>query len=198
MKNNRINLFNVPLKKVPKGECFQNEKFAKRAQGEKSKIPSLPLKRQGQEEMVGFALILIIVAIIILAFVAITLTRPPGDEIESYEVDSFLQALLQHTTDCRDNLEYLSIQKLIFRCGSGEICLDQRDTCEVLNDTLITLVDNIWKIDEEGGYILTITSGEETMLELSKGNSTRDYKTANQPLSRAGGEPMQISFKAYS
>ena len=167
----------------------------KKAQDKKSKIPSLPLKKQGQEEMVGFALIIIIVAVIILVFVALTLTKPEREEVESYEVESFLQALLQHTTDCEDNIEYLSVQKLIFKCNVKARCLDERDSCVVLNDTLKEIIDNAWLVDD-GGYVLEITSGEDVMLSLSKGNTTSSYQVGSQAFSRAG-ERMMISFKAY-
>ena len=163
-----------------------------KAQGKKQAF-SLPLKKQAQEEMVGFALILIIVSIIIIVFISLTLTKPQTEEVESYKVNSFLQALLQHTTDCEDNLDYLSIQKLIFRCESGGRCLDNRDTCKVLNDTLEDIISDAWRVSEEGGYVLEIISGQDIILSLSKGNKTRSYKGAVQPFST-----MQISFRAYS
>jgi hypothetical protein len=148
----------------------------------------------GQEEMVGFALIIIIVAIIILVFIALTLTRPQGEEVESYEVESFLQALLQHTTDCEDNLEHLSIEKLVFRCNTGGRCLDERDTCEVLNKDIKEIISNSWG---EQGYELSITSEQEVILEIKQGNITSSYKGAIQSFFRSG-EPMQISFRVYS
>ena len=152
--------------------------------------------RLGQEEMVGFALIMIIVAVIILVFIVLTLTKPQTQEIESYEVESFLQALLQHTTDCEDYLEYLSIQKLIFKCKSGGRCLDNRDTCEVLSEILESVISSVWEVKEQVGYELLIISDEDVMLNISKGNITENYRGAIQPFSRAG-QPMQISFKAY-
>lgn len=160
---------------------------------QKCKISSAMPKR-AQEEMVGFGLIIIIVSIIILVFVALTLTRPQAEEVESYEIESFLQALLQHTTDCEDYLEHLSIQKLILRCKNRGRCLDERDTCEVLNETLEEIVEGVWRVKEEGGYELLITSGEKEMLRLSEGNKTNNYKGALQILP---GEDLEVSFKAY-
>jgi hypothetical protein len=167
--------------------------YNKKAQDKKLKIPSLYSKK-AQEEMVGFALIIIIVAVIIIVFISLTLTRPQTEVVESYEVNSFLQVLLQHTTDCEDNLEYLSLQKLIFRCDSGGRCLDDRDTCDVLNDTLEEIISQTWQ--KEQGYELIITSEQEIIYELSYGNVTNTYKGAVQPFSR-GGEAMQVSFKVY-
>ena len=155
------------------------------------------MKKRAQEEMVGFALIMIIVAVIIIVFIALTLTKPKTEEIESYEVESFLQALLQHTTDCEDNLEYLSIQKLIFKCNIRGRCLDERDSCVVLNETLEEVITSAWRIRDGGGYLLEIISGEDVILSLSGGNATSSYKVADQSFSRAG-ESMRISFRAYA
>ena len=42
----------------------------------------------GQEEMIGFVLIIILVAIIILVFLSFSLKKPVKDNVESYEVES--------------------------------------------------------------------------------------------------------------
>ena len=159
--------------------------------GNKSKV--------GQEEMVGFMLIIIIVAVIMLVFLSFYLRDSPKEIVESYEVESFIQAFLQHTTDCRDNLEYLSIRKLIFDCDDGGICLDGRDICEVLDSTLTNLVEESWKVDSDTpikGYELNITSNKEEMLLIKKGNKTNNYRGAMQDFSRSGNL-FEILFTAY-
>ena len=121
--------------------------------------------KKAQEEMIGFALIIIVVAVIILVFIGFSLKSPQKEAVESYEINSFIQSFLQQTSDCRDNLEYLSIQKLIFDCNDGEICLDGRNTCEVLDSTLRGITEESWKIEESPikGYNLEIISnGVET------------------------------------
>ena len=159
------------MKKI-KNKCGQDKK---------SKIFSLPFKK-GQEEMVGFALIIIIVAVIILIFISLTLTKPKAEEIESYEVESFIQALLQYTTDCEYNYEYLSVEKLISRCKTSNKCLDERDTCSVLNEIIDNILNQAWKIENRPpeGYNFTIMSGEDAIISLSKGNQTGNYKGAVQ------------------
>ena len=149
--------------------------------------------KKAQEEMVGFALILIIVSIIILVFVSLTLTSPPSDEIQSTEVENFLQALLQHTTTCEDNLGYLPVQRLILKSKSGGNCLDERSFKEALEQEVEEITDNVWRIDKEGGYTLMITSEQETILEITKGNVSSNYKAAS-PVILPG---VDISFKAY-
>jgi len=149
--------------------------------------------KRAQEEMVGFALIIIIVAIIIIVFVSLTITKP-RQEVESYEVESFIQALLQHTSTCESNLEFLDIQGLISKCKSGFKCLDERDSCEVLNETLKDMVSKSWQIKDRPakGYELKIVSDQKELIAISDGNKTADYKGSIQRLSG-----FDMSFKVY-
>ena len=150
--------------------------------------------KKAQEEMVGFAFIIIIVSVILIIFLSLTFSKPKT-EIESYEVESFVQALLQQTTDCEDYLEHLSVQKLIFRCKGNAICLDGESTCDVLNNTLQELIGKIWQIENRPvkGYVFKIISEQKEFLVISKGNQTSSYKGAVQRLP----EKIDISFKAY-
>ena len=152
-------------------------------------------KRKAQEEMVGFALIMIIVAVIIMVFIGISFSKPKKEEIGSYEVESFLQALLQHNTDCEDNFRALDIRDAIFECRRGGNCIDGRDVCDVLNNTVKSIINEFWKVQE--GYSFRIFSEEEEILSISLGNSSRSYQEGIQPFSRSG-ETLYVSFRAYS
>lgn len=155
--------------------------------------------RKGQEEMLGFALIMIIVAVILVIFLGFSLRKPQKEALESYEVDSFIQAFLPYTSDCKDNLGYVSVQRLLFDCNSGEKCLDGRDTCEVLNSTLKGIVDASWKVEGDRpikGYKLDILSNGEGMILIEKGNLTGSSKGSMQDFSK-GGNLIEIFFIAY-
>lgn len=160
------------------------------------------MKKRAQEQIVGFALIIIIVAVILLVFLGFSLRNSQKENVESYEVKSFVQAFLQYTTDCRDSndLEWLSIKKLIFDCNRGEECLDSRDTCEVLNSTLTKIIEESWKIEGDRpvkGYELDITLNEvDVILSLEKGNITNNYKSSMQDFSKSGNS-FEIFFTAY-
>jgi|TARA_B100001971_G_C18153805_1_gene517345 hypothetical protein len=148
-----------------------------------------------QEEMVGFALIIIVVAVILLVFVGFSLKNQEKETVESYEVESFTQSFLQYTTDCRDNLKTLSIQRLISNCRNNRICLDGRNTCEVLNSTLKGIVEESWKISTETaikGYGLKIVSDGKEMLKFEKGNITVNSKGSVQYFPN-----IEIFFTAY-
>ncbi len=152
--------------------------------------------KKAQEEMVGFGLIIIIVAVILLVFLGFSLRNQQKESVEDYEINSFIQAFLQYTTDCEDNLEYLSIQKLIFDCKNSEKCLDGRDSCEVLNSTLIEIIEESWEVGEDRpikGYELRISSDEAEILFLEKGNITRNYRGSAEYLPKE----VDIYFTAY-
>jgi len=157
------------------------------------------IKKKAQEEMVGFGLIIIIVAVILLIFLGFALRSQQKESVEDYEVNSFIQGFLQYTSDCRNNLEYLSIQKLIFDCNNNEICLDGRSFCDVLNSTLTGIVEESWDIKGDRpikGYELKISSNEAETLLIKKGNSTGNYKGSMQDFSRSGNS-VEIFFTAY-
>ena len=153
--------------------------------------------KKAQEEMLGFALIMIIVAVILLVFLGFSLKSPQKDMVESYEVESFIQAFLQYTSDCEKTYQpnYLSVQKLILECDKGEACLDGRDACEALNSTLKEIVEASWKIEDRPvkAYELTINSDTEEILSFKQGNITRNYKGSVQILPNS----IEILFTAY-
>ena len=157
------------------------------------------INKSAQEEMVGFALIVIIVTVILLILLAFWLKSPKGQGVESYEVESFLQASLQYTTDCRDNFRFLSIQRLIFECNDRQTCSDGRNSCEALESTLRGIIEESWKIQGDRpikGYSLNITSNDEELLSITQGNLTNNYKGSMQDFSKVGDD-FEIIFSAY-
>lgn len=192
----------------------------KRAQEVKSTLPSVPLKiwgkifhtallkKKAQEEMVGFILIIVLVAIILLVFLGFSLNQSPA-EVESYEVNNFIWSFLSYTTDCQDsNNQYYSVQDLIFQCEKNPIgtCLDENNTCEVLNETLKGILNESWDVGENWpnkGYELKIfknsTSGMEPIIPIiGKGNKTNNYKGSSQLFSKSRGREMfYINFRVY-
>ncbi len=159
------------------------------------------INKRGQEEMIGFALIIIIVAVILLVFLAVSLNKSKKESLGTYETSSFVQATLSYTTSCgEDQNSYYSIQKLIIECDrSSGLCLDGRETCDVLNSTLKEILDESWKINENTpikSYELFITSEQAELISLTKGNTTNNYKGAVQEFS-SRGISIVIEFSAY-
>lgn len=169
----------------------------KRAQDQKSTISSAIQNKSGQEEMVGFAMIVIIVAVIILIFINFSIRKEVKEPVESYEIESFIQVLLQYTSECEDYSGYLPLQKVIIKCNGYEKCLDDIEACKVLNETLTQITEESWKFGSNSltkGYYLNITNEEETIFFLEKGNATNNYKGATQML---GKDNLQVKFTSY-
>lgn len=174
-------------------------RFNKKAQDCKCKICSAMPKR-AQEEMIGFVLIVILVAVIMLIFIGFSLRKPQTENLESYEVESFIQSMLQYTSDCKNNFGYLSISELILSCTNAEDCLDKRKSCDVLYTTLKEISEKAWTIQDRPikGYELNILLDNKELIPLlSQGNKTSNYRGSMQDISK-GGKDISIEFKAYS
>jgi hypothetical protein len=157
--------------------------------------------KRAQEEIVGFSMIIVIVAVILLIFLSFSLKGSQKDTVESYEVEGYLQSLLQKTSDCKstDNLEYYSVKKLIFNCYSNEVCLDGKNTCDELLKEIGRISNQSWSVEKDSpikGYILNITVNGEELKALHYGNRTGSYKGASQELSKEGNT-FNLDFKAY-
>ena len=159
----------------------------------------IKINKKGQEEMVGFAFIVIIVAVILIVFLSIAFSGRDDEGPQSFEVESFLQSMLAQTTDCFDGIKYLSIKQLIFDCSESEMCEDSRPTCTVLTEYLGNISDLSWHTGSDTlGYILSVNlNGAPMVQEISVGIITRNYRGASQSFS-AGGNMHYIEFKAYS
>jgi len=156
-----------------------------------------PINKRAQEEIVGFAVIVIIVSIILVFFLIFSLSDK--SEAESYEAKSWLMSSLQYTSSCISGYENLPVQNLIIACYRQEKCQDEKEACEVLNDTLKGIVEESWQVGEEfpvKGYNLEIASGEEKIFLAEKGNSTGSYKGAQQIIPE-GAISIQVLFRAY-
>ena len=152
----------------------------------------------GQEEMIGFALIIILVSVILLVFLAFSLSKPKTEATESYEVNSFLQSTLQYTTACQTSRGLNSIQDLVFECGLKEKCSNDEDTCKILNETLTDILKESWPTGEDRpnkGYELIINAGEEIILNIQEGNITKNCKGSSQILAKSRKE-FSINFEA--
>ena len=149
------------------------------------------MNKKGQEEMVGFAIILVIISVIFLLVLGFSLRKTNEVVLESYEVESFIGAGLQYTTDCEDYSEFLDIQDLIVSCNNEEYCLDGRNACSVLNSTLKDLIVNSWDIKKGSsikGYKMELKTKEKDILSFLEGNETSNSKGDFQEFARKNEE----------
>jgi len=185
----------------------------KRAQDMKSKISSAsPFGKRAQEEMVGFALIIIIVAVIFIVLLSFYLRGSQEKRSESPEANSFLQAILQYTTNCEENSDNITLQKLVYKCDKEELCDNGKKSCDILKENVQDILKASFGEINEGnvqnsvtkGYsfvILKTLSGRETeILNVTRGVVTNNYKGADQalPPSRGNWDNAIIIFDIYS
>ena len=170
--------------------------------------------KKAQEEMIGFVLIVVLVAVIGLIFLKLSLDNSPKEAVDSFEVESFIQSFLQYTTDCGNYREnYLPLRKLISACVNEETCLDTlypkghekgtsgRYSCDVLNSTLTEIIETSWKVEGDRpiqGYELKIVleDGTDIIPMINKGNVTKNFKGVSQPFTPLR-ENYKVDFTVY-
>lgn len=151
--------------------------------------------KKAQSEMVGFGIIVIIVAVIILVVISLLIHKPTNNYVQSYETESFLQGVMQYTTNCTENTHHLSYLDLADFCGNKGICDSGRSSCAVLNETSIGLTSSAWKYGPQNpvkGYEYTVIWGNKTLINFQKGNQTSQKKGSEQNVGR-----VLIKFIAY-
>ena len=172
-----------------------------KGQSKKSKIFSLHPNNRAQEEMVGFSLIIIIIAVILLIFLSFSLKKDNTEEVSNYEVEGFIQSVLHYTTECNDGSEYLSIQKLISECNSAnQKCENGEFACTVLEETIKPMLEESWKIGEKWpnkGYEFKIESESKGILLIQEGDLTGNSKGGVQDFA-VRGEGIYVLFTVYS
>jgi len=156
--------------------------------------------KKSQEEMVGFAIIVVIVFVILLIFLSIYLRKPKEVNTQSYEVKSFVSSFLEYTTNCEDSrLGLLPIRELIFYCYDRKKCLNGIESCEILNSTVQGIVNESWKIGANStyqGYALNISVNGKELLSLAKGNKTRNSRGYGDEFPKRGNS-VEVFFTGY-
>jgi hypothetical protein len=155
---------------------------------------------KGQEEMIGFGVIVVIVSIGLLILLSFLIRSPSKGTTENYQVESFIQSALQYTSECENQIEFLPVQNLIIACDNGEKCLDGSDSCEVLNSTITNLINSGWNVGNQSvvkGYNLKITSNGQDKLTIKEGNQTSNSKGGFQDFARSGNS-YEISLNVYN
>ncbi|MFH1801294.1 MAG: hypothetical protein ABH804_00455 [archaeon] len=154
--------------------------------------------KKAQEEIIGFVLIIILVSVILLIFLLFSLKTSQKEPVESYEVENFLQAMLQYTTECESYTGFFSVQNLIVKCYEDYICLNGKNACDALETTLSEMIEESWKVGEDRtakGYMMNITAENKQIISLKNGNVTGNSRGAVQFL---GARSAEVYFVVYS
>ena len=144
--------------------------------------------KRSQEEIAGFVMIILLVSIIFLVILGIMI-RKPKEMSKDENVKSFLTALLRYTTECeaRANENY-NFADLIKACLNNENCMNNETACFILNKTSYELIGLGFKTSKESeskAYSFKIFNGNNSLINLSKGNFTGNKKGEELPVSIA-------------
>ena len=163
------------------------------------------MNKKAQEEMLGFVLIMLVVAVIFVIFLGLYIRQGAiVEETDSIEISQFLEAIFEYTTDCGPITSPYKIRNLIIKChmDSTEMCLSGRDVCDELRYELRELTEASWDFSENSptrGYLLSVIreapGGEisvfcpdpsnipsDTSCAISGGESTTRTRSAEKPL----------------
>jgi hypothetical protein len=163
---------------------------------------------KAQQEIAGFALIIVIVCIIGVIFLGLSIRHDDKGKT-SAEISDFISASMYYTTDCATGYvpNYKELKDLIKSCYRGEMCLDQRKACTVLNETYSGLISKSFMVKEDSknkAYTLNIyfqdskeDSPIEPLLEINEGifSNCTSKAGASQPIfMNSGNLNVEIEF----
>ena len=167
---------------------------------------SRPAYKKGQQEMVGFVLIVAIVLIALMVFLVISI-RNRTEFKQSDDVENFINVLMAHTTECAIVYEpdYDNVIDLVKNCYNNRKCANlNKMACEYLNESLNLIMekvmetdasiaayelDLIYENDEERSYVIP---------SILKGNCSGSVYGGQQLISVESGKITVIAKFCYS
>ncbi len=151
--------------------------------------------KKGQEEIVGFVLIVLLITVILVIFLGIYLSGKNKDlSVESSEVSQFVEAMMQYSSDCSLNqgFSYENLGDLATNCAtSNSLCENGKSACEVLKNSTKEAIESSWVFGSNSpnrAYRFTIKAGNTTLVSQGSGGACSSSRGS-------GGKPLQeVSF----
>jgi|SRR3989344_2697776 len=107
--------------------------------------------KKSQSEIVGFAVIIVIVMVLGLMFLSFSIDRGGKVEKTSAEISDFLQSSMYHTTNCTTSYvpDYKNVQDLTKACYRNENCINlNKLACEILEEEYSKIVKDSFQVSE--------------------------------------------------
>jgi len=157
--------------------------------------------KKGQQEMVGFILIVVLVMIGLMVFLVISLRTSP-DEADSLEVENMLSAIMGHTTECAIPAEpyYETFEDLFRSCYETDDCAGEvGSACDYLNESLRAILEDLMATEAtvsayQLDYLVADDEGQGGFMRIFEGNCTGETLGAQRKIS-AGAEDLIIRLK---
>jgi len=153
-------------------------------------------KKNAQQEMVGFVLIVAIVLIALMVFLVISI-RNKTEFKQSDDVVNFVNVLMMHTTECAIVYEpdYDNVKDLIKSCYNNQKCKNlNKMACDYLNESLSQIMGKVMETDASvSAYELDIAyeNNDErnyVIPQILKGNCSGSVYGGQQLISVESGK----------
>ncbi|MBT6690135.1 hypothetical protein HN903_03790 [archaeon] len=159
------------------------------------------LKRRGQQEIVGFVLIVVLVMVALMIFLVISV-RDDGGSVDSVGVSNMLDVIMRTTTDCAIIAvpKYDSFEDLFKSCHDGDDCSNlDVSACDYLNESLGDVVSSMVLSDAMvGSWELDFFVREgEGILKWDEGNCTGQSNGAQRSIV-SHGESLVVRMRICS
>lgn len=157
---------------------------------------------RGQEEIIGFGIILLVIAVIFLVFLSFSNNKNNEENLDDFKTTSFTKALMELTTTCEKNSDFVSVKDLIFECGKKAECSNEEDSCGILEETIENSMSASWNVNANSsvkGYEIVINLEGENLINITGENFTSgdNFKGATQKYSKSGDDA-EIFVKIYT
>ncbi len=146
--------------------------------------------KKGQQEIVGFVLIVVLVMVALMVFLIISV-RDSGEEQTSVGVSNMLDVLMKTTSECAIVYEpdYDSFEDLFKSCFKGDSCNNlNKSACDYLNESFGDIVSSMVLSDASiGAWEAEFYSRDgEGILQWSGGNCTGATTGAQRSIISSG------------
>ena len=111
--------------------------------------------RKGQEEIVGFVLVVVFVVIVLVVFLGIQLRNPKPQQRQSEIIYQFLESSMEQTTNCTisEGASYLTLDDVLRECHeTGNSCLEGQSSCDSAKNTLKILLNSSFAVGPSYPY----------------------------------------------
>ena len=111
--------------------------------------------KKGQEEIVGFILVVVLVVVILVIFLGIQLRNPEPEQRQSEVLYQFLESSMEQTTNCTlsEGASYLALDDTLRECHeTGNSCLGGQSSCDSAENTLKILLNNSFAVGPSYPY----------------------------------------------
>ncbi|MBI2449581.1 hypothetical protein HYV49_04765 [Candidatus Pacearchaeota archaeon] len=95
--------------------------------------------KKGQEEIMGFVVIVVVMTIVLVVFLSF-LSKPSAKAGGGKEIENFLDSIVLYTTSCEQDTGFLGLKELIIACNNNEQCLDGR-SCDILESNVNEILE---------------------------------------------------------